>query len=158
MRDREARRYCRRTSTINISWEKSSWKQSPCGVERSRHAACAPQESWALLTVGRQGASRWMQRPICLKHTHKAGSAEPSRPSASRGGDTIYYRIIPLYAVSETAWAKNGRMDPSQLYADVDYDQYLLFIKWSLLLHKVQKVATLWYHFLIMHPLYVYKM
>ena len=50
----------------------------------------------------RQGASRWMQRPICLKHTHRAGSsAEPSRPSASSlpWGDVIYYRIIPVCAV-----------------------------------------------------------
>lgn len=67
----------------------------------SRRVACAPSESWALLTVGRQGASRWMQRPICLKHTHRAGSDKPSRPSVSLpawgGGttDVIYYLIIP---------------------------------------------------------------
>lgn len=101
---------CCLTTTINISWEKSSLKQSPCGRKRSRHAACAPQESWALLTVRRQGASRWMQRPIRLKHTHRAGSAEPSRPSTSRGRhDLPQCHWLPLYAVRAVSWLENGR-------------------------------------------------
>lgn len=70
----------------------------------SRRVACAPSESWALLTVGRQGASRWMQRPICLKHTHRAGSDKPSRPSVSLpawGGGTWFTTLSYHSMLSE---------------------------------------------------------
>lgn len=94
VQSRETRRCCRRTATCNISRRKKKHLEtkSRCGVARSRHAACAPQESWALLTGGRQGTSRWMQGPICLKPTHRAGSAVPSRPSAWLRGDVVSCR------------------------------------------------------------------
>lgn len=73
--------------------QSGTWKQSPCGEARSRSAAYAPPQTWALLTVERQGASRWMQGPICLKHTHRAGSDEPSRPSPARGRRDLLGRM-----------------------------------------------------------------
>lgn len=60
-------------------------KRGP-GAQRTRH-----HQTWALLTVGRQGAGRWMQGPICLKHTHGAGSgrAGAAHPPAGAGRDLV---------------------------------------------------------------------
>lgn len=110
-----------------------TWKQSPCGEARSGSAASAPPQTWVLLTVGRQDASRWMQGPICLKHTHRAGSDGAEPPINQPGADVIYCRIGAVYAVRGACWQQNGHdwvklITELLLYLAV----YQMTVRWSL--------------------------
>lgn len=75
-----------RRAPISPARRRRRRKQSPCGEARSGSAASAPPQTWLLLTVGRQGASRWMQGPICLKHTHRAGKRRSRAAHQPAGG------------------------------------------------------------------------
>jgi len=60
-------------------------KKSPRCEKVQERNACSAGKLGAPDCKERQGASRWMQRPIWLKHTHGAGRNEPSRPSQPAG-------------------------------------------------------------------------
>lgn len=97
---------------------KSPWRTRGPGTQR-----VLLRKTWALLTVGRQGASRWMQRPICLKHTHRAGSGEPSRPSASQaasrgGGETWFTGALHRVGCHRSGLGR--RMDPAHPYSTLN--------------------------------------
>ena len=108
MQKRESSRCGPASTAITYRGERSgSWKQSPCGDARSGSAVDAPAQTWVLLTVGRQGASRWMQGPICLKHTHRAGSDWAEPPIKQPGADVIYCRIRSVHAARGACWEEN---------------------------------------------------